>query len=135
MNAKIKRNVRKKVKEMANEQNLRPPTTEEARERGRKGGKASAKKRREQKTFRELFNSFLNQKTSNEKIKIQLEDAGIKDEDITNKTALMYSMVIQALKGDTKAFEIIRDTSGEQIVSKVENINPPQIMIERPKEK
>ena len=120
---------------MANEQNLKPLSTSKAREIGKKGGKASGKKRREQKTFRELFNSFLNQKTSNEKIKIQLEDAGIKDEDITNKTALMYSMVIQALKGDTKAFEIIRDTSGEQIVSKVENINPPQIMIERPKEK
>lgn len=38
---------------MANEKNLKPPTTKEARERGKKGGIASGKARLAKKTARE----------------------------------------------------------------------------------
>lgn len=48
---------------MANEQNLRPPTANEARERGKKGGQASAEARARRKTFKELFEIALSVKS------------------------------------------------------------------------
>ena len=42
-----------------NSSNLRPPTAEEARERGRKGGKASAKRRQELKKFKDALKDGL----------------------------------------------------------------------------
>lgn len=42
-----------------NSSNLRPPTAEEARERGRKGGKASAKRRQAIKLFKDALKDGL----------------------------------------------------------------------------
>ena len=42
-----------------NSGNLRPPTSEEARERGRKGGKASAKRRQSIKAFKDVLKNGL----------------------------------------------------------------------------
>jgi hypothetical protein len=42
-----------------NSNNLRPPTAEEARERGRKGGKASAKRRQAIKLFKDALKDGL----------------------------------------------------------------------------
>lgn len=42
-----------------NSSNLRPPTAEEARERGRKGGKASAKRRQSLKLFKDALKDGL----------------------------------------------------------------------------
>lgn len=47
---------------MANEQNLRTPTSEEAREIGRKGGIASGKARKEKATLREVLMAELDEK-------------------------------------------------------------------------
>ena len=47
---------------MANEKNLKIPTSEEAREIGRKGGIASGKARREKKTIQKILDELLNQK-------------------------------------------------------------------------
>ena len=44
---------------MANEQNLRVPTSSEARENGKKGGIASGIARREKKTVQKILNDFL----------------------------------------------------------------------------
>lgn len=44
---------------MANEQNLRVPTSSEARRNGKKGGIASGKARREKKTIQKILNDFL----------------------------------------------------------------------------
>lgn len=44
---------------MPNEKNLRVLTSEEAREIGRKGGKASAKSRREKRTIQQILNTVL----------------------------------------------------------------------------
>ena len=42
-----------------NSGNLRPPTSEEARERGRKGGQASAKRRQSIKAFKDVLKNGL----------------------------------------------------------------------------
>lgn len=109
-------------------------TKEEQRIVTSKGGKASAKKRKQQKTFKELFNQFASEQLNNDELKDRMREYGLTDEDMTNKSAMMFSMFIEALKGNTKAFEIVRDTMGEQIATQFEITQPPVINIQRPKD-
>ena len=99
---------------MANEQNLRPPTSEEARERGRKGGKASGKKRQQNKTFKEIISNFLDGQVSDERLKQQMIDFGFADKDVSNKSCAVFALWKEAIKGNTKAFELLRDTIEEK---------------------
>lgn len=104
---------------MANEQNLRPPTSEEARERGRKGGKASAKKRKQSKTFKEIINKFLDGQVSDERLKQQMIEFGFADKEVSNKSCAVFALWKEAIKGNTKAFELLRDTIGEKPQDKI----------------
>ena len=99
---------------MANEQNLRPPTSEEARERGRKGGKASGKKRQQNKTFKEIIIKFLDGQVSDERLKQQMIEFGFADKEVSNKSCAVFALWKEAIKGNTKAFELLRDTIGEK---------------------
>jgi hypothetical protein len=83
--------------------NLRTPTTEQARERGRKGGIASAKARAEKKQLKELLELALSQPSEI----VEGED---------NYTAITAALVNKAIQGDTKAYEVIRDTLGQKPV-------------------
>jgi hypothetical protein len=85
---------------MANEDNLRTPSTEEAREIGRKGGIASGEARRKRKTLKEELLLLLEKGDTQERISLAL--------------------LQKAMQGDTKAFEVLRDTVGEKPVDKVE---------------
>ena len=89
---------------MANQQNLRVPTSEEAREMGRKGGKASAEARARRKTLRE-------------ELLVLLSDNNVQER-------ISAALIEEALSGNragsvTRAFETIRDTIGEKPVEKV----------------
>lgn len=89
---------------MANKDNLKPVRTkEEARERGKKGGIKSGEVRRERKTLKDELLLLL--ATGNTQNKVSL------------------ALIEKALSGDTKAFEVIRDTIGEKATEKVENTN------------
>lgn len=89
---------------MANKDNLKPVRTKkEARERGKNGGIKSGEIRRERKTLKDEL--------------LLLLSSG----DTQNKVSL--ALIEKALSGDTKAFEVIRDTIGEKAVEKVENTN------------
>lgn len=84
-----------------NEQNLKPvKTKKEARERGRKGGIASGKAKRARKTLKEELITLLEHGDTQEKISL--------------------AMIQEALQGNTKAFEVIRDTIGEKPTDKIE---------------
>ena len=50
---------KKEVMEVPNRDNLSPPSTNEARERGAKGGKASGEARRKKKELRETMEALL----------------------------------------------------------------------------
>ena len=105
---------------MANAQNLRVPTSEEARENGRKGGKASAAKRRERKSIREAILLLLNE---------PIKDREGKDSGKTTQDAMIAGVMKRAIAGDVRAAEFIRDTIGEKPVEKVANITPdPEII-------
>ena len=85
---------------MANEQNLKPvKSKKEARERGRKGGLASGEARRKRKTLKE-------------ELLLMLSDG-------ETQQSVTLALIEKAMSGDTKAFEVIRDTIGERPIDKV----------------
>lgn len=98
--AKNKWNV-KEVRVMANEKNLKPVrTTSEARKKGKAGGIKSGKVRAERKTLKEELLLLLSMGNNQNKMSVTLLE--------------------RAIAGDTKAFEIIRDTIGEKPTEKVQ---------------
>ena len=91
---------------MATTENLRPfneLTEDEQRALATKGGKASAKARRRKKELKELLELALSQPS-------EIVDG----ED--NYTAITAALVNKAIQGDTKAYEVIRDTLGQKPV-------------------
>ena len=85
---------------MAGKENLRPVSSkEEARERGRKGGLASGEARRKRKTLKEELLLMLSEGETQQSVTLAL--------------------IEKAMCGDTKAFEVIRDTIGERPVDKI----------------
>lgn len=84
---------------MAKNKNLKVPSSTEARKNGQKGGIASAKARQKRKTLKEELLLLL-------------------EEGDTQKS-ISLSLISKAMSGDTKAFEVIRDTIGEKPIDKV----------------
>lgn len=83
---------------------------EEARERGRKGGIASGKTRRRKKELRKELQDLLSIVTDNPKILANLDALGVPtDNGATLQTAMTASMIYQAIKGNVKAFNAIKD--------------------------
>ena len=110
---------------VANEENLRAPSTEEARARGAKGGVASGKARREKKAMKETLETLLSMPLEDGKAD-DLEQiksiAALKGKNITVQDAIMFAQIKRALKGDTRAAEFIRDASGNKLAEAV-NVN------------
>lgn len=109
---------------MANEQNLNPvKTKDEARSRGRNGGIASGKARREKKAMKETLEALLSMPMKSGKaadIETIKNFAALKGKTITVQEAMMIAMIQKALKGNVNAAEWIRDTAGQK---PVENMN------------
>ena len=89
---------------MANEQNLVRLTTEKAREIGKLGGIASGKAKKEKKLFKQALEEKLGQSLD----------------------TMVDAMIKQANEGNVKAFEVLRDTAGQ---------NPDKIKYEVEEEK
>lgn len=105
---------------MANEDNLIPVRTEEeAREKGRRGGIASGEARRRKKTIKETLDILLECKPTDKDLALMRAQGVDVDNDATYRQAIAFSIVNRAMKGNTKAFELIRDTIGEMPVQKV----------------
>lgn len=122
---------------MANTQNLiknEDLTPEQRRRNASKAGKASAKKRQQNKTFKEIISKFLDGQVSDERLKQQMVEFGFADKEISNKSCAVFALWKEAIKGNTKAFELMRDTIGEKPIEQIQNLNPPVINIERPKD-
>lgn len=96
---------------MANEQNLRPGEYKLTVEEQKKGGKRSGEVRRARKTLREELLALLSQ------------DIKIEDGKVNTQVAMSTSLIKEAIDGNTKAFELVRDTIGEKPVDKVEQVN------------
>ena len=108
---------------MTNETNLNPVRSEgEARERGRAGGIASGKARREKRMMRETLDILLSMPLRNGKsadVDSIKNFAAMKGKNISVQEAIMIAQVQKAMKGDTRAAEYIRDTIGQKPVDNV----------------
>lgn len=82
-------------------------TPEEIRRITSKAGIASGESKRRTKTFKDIFEKLL-------------KDEAIDGSNITNDELLALQMLKEANKGNTKAFEIVRDTIGQRPVDKKE---------------
>lgn len=101
---------------MAGIENLEPVRTkEEARERGRNGGIASGKARKQRKAMKEQMEMLLSLPLKDSAIKGKFKKLGIDTGDMNNQMALMVAMYQKALKGDTSAMNIIREVIGERV--------------------
>ncbi|MDZ5439312.1 stress-induced protein [Enterococcus cecorum] len=89
---------------MANEENLKKiRSTSEARELGKKGGKASGKSRRKKANLKNALNTILTAEATSKTAQI-LEELGFEN---TNEMAIMLSLTQQAMKGNVRAIELI----------------------------
>lgn len=95
-----------------NTDNLRVLSTEEAREIGSRGGKASAKSRREKRHLQEALQKLLKGKYEVAR--------GDSKKTASGYDAVAQSMIVQAIGGNVKAATFVRDTIGEKPVDIVD---------------
>lgn len=98
-----------------NAENLKPQserTKEEQREIAKMGGIASGKARKEKADLRKMCQMVL-------EMDIKAKDGSIK----SGAEAITLAQLQKALKGDAKAYEVLRDTAGQKPVDKVEQVN------------
>lgn len=93
---------------MANEDNLKPLSTEKAREIGSKGGINSGEARRRKRDIRLAMEVLL-----------EKQYKGKNGEILSGAEAIAIKQMEKALKGDAKAFELVRDSAGQKPVEKV----------------
>lgn len=103
-----------------NPQNLRTLSPEEARKQGSKGGKASAKARRERKEMRDTFRNILDMPLKPGDLEEITTFQGANKLNVTVGEAIALVMASKAVKGDVKAAEFVRDTSGQRPTSSVQ---------------
>ena len=101
---------------MANESNLKPLTTERAREIGKKGGQAYARNVRKRKALNEQMEMLLSLPLTDDKAKAQFERMGIDSDDMDNQMAMVVKTYLQAMKGNINAVNVIREIIGERVM-------------------
>ena len=103
---------------MAKEENLvslAERTTEEQRLIASMGGKASGEARRKKKAMREILTAILGLRSELTADEIsEYTAAGLDADEIDNQTKMLMKMFRQAMEGDIKAAEFVRDTAGDK---------------------
>ena len=93
---------------MANEQNLRPGEYKFTKEDYEKSQKARQENAKRKKDIRLAVEALLERNYK-----------GKNGEELSGAEAIAVKQMEKALKGDTKAFEVIRDTAGQTITQKI----------------
>ena len=97
---------------MANEQNLKPFTSDQSHEKavenGRKGGIASGKAKREKKDLRLALEMLLEKDFTDKNGNV-----------VSGSDVIATKLFEQAMKGNIKAFTALRDTVGQAPVQKI----------------
>lgn len=97
-------------------ENLKPltqRTKEEQREICSKGGKASVAARRRKKNMREIFRMLKDLPVTDAKMKAQLKASGIKEDDATYSTAMAFSAMYHAMRGNSQMMRLVFEMMGE----------------------
>lgn len=88
---------------------------EKASINGKKGGKRSGEVKRAKKTMKEMLDYLLEKEITNSK-----------GEKASTLEAISVAIIKKAMIGDTKAYEVIRDTIGQKLTDKLEVIGQVQ---------
>lgn len=106
---------------MEGKDNLRIPSSEEAREYGRKGGIASGEARRKRKAMRDDLQALLDSEQEFNDGKVRRVQEGI-----------VHKLVAAAMKGDLKAIEQVAKLMGEyeQKIKLDGTLVTPQIVVQ-----
>ena len=107
---------------MANEKNLIPVTKRtksEAREKSKKGGQASGAARRKKKSMKQVANYLLSLPVV-EKLQEEMIQSGIAVDETDNQTALVFSMMQRAIKGNVTAAQFIANITGSTAMTEAE---------------
>lgn len=95
-------------------------STKEAQERGRKGGIKSGEVRKARKTMKETLESALMMELSTNKLEELGADISLMNGDNSVLSAIVASAIREAINGDIRSLQTIRDTIGEQPTIKQE---------------
>jgi hypothetical protein len=90
----------------------------EAAKSGRKGGIASGKSRRKQKTMKEMLDYLLEKEVVNKST----------GEKVTSLEAMMSAIVRKAISGHVESCKFVRSTIGQDPVTKIQEIDPVEII-------
>ena len=93
---------------MANEQNLRPGEYKLTQEEQKRGGKRSAEVRRQKRDIRRALEALLEKTYTNKQGEV-----------LSGAEIIAIKQMEKAIKGDTRAFEVVRDSSGQKPIDKV----------------
>lgn len=116
---------------MPNLENLKVPTSEEARRNGAAGGRASGEARRRRKAMREVLDELLElplRKGVIKELQSLADLAGPNGKinllngkvNVTVEQAVLLAQILQAINGNTKAATFLRDTAGQKILKDAE---------------
>ena len=112
---------------MANEQNLKPFTSDQSREEavknGRKGGVASGVAKRKYNTWNDILEMLGAKKAKSKKIKELMKELGIPDNEQTSDVAKMFNLDLRSQSGDPKALETEAKIRGQFAPTKNVNEN------------
>lgn len=95
-------------------ENLDPVRSkDEAKKRGRNGGKKSGEVRRRKRDAQQAAKLILNLPVATEAMEKNLKTMKVDEEDFTNRVALFARAFTQAMTGDVKAMQFIIEMAGE----------------------
>ena len=94
-------------------------TKEDASEKGKIGAKKSLDTRRKKKKLKEALAALMELPVS-ERNKQSMRALGIDDKDMNNQMLVAVAAFQKAIKGDVRAMEFIRDMTGQQPVTKLD---------------
>ena len=97
-----------------NDGNLKRPSSEEARELGRRGGIASGAARRRRKALREAADIFLALPLPDKAEVKRLRKLGLGMDDIDVQMGIVARLAQMAMLGDTKAAKLLFDIVGPE---------------------
>ena len=106
-----------------NDKNLIPfseRTESEQREIRSKGGKQSAKNKREQKTYREMAKAMLSAQITDPKMLKEMAKYGIEGTDL--KAYTLLGMIKASAQGSHNAFDRLLELAGEKNQSETEDV-------------
>lgn len=95
-------------------------TREQHSKDSKKAGKKSGQVRRQRKQLKDLFLSMLSTPIPQDELKEKITSMGLDGEEKNYNTLLGMTTLNEALKGNMRAVELIRDTIGEKPVENIE---------------